>query len=78
MDQSQPFRIQVDALGALADWKAYFADQVTTQARELAKSSNPVGLITLAHYHQAAQLAVQALAAQIRDTNSSHGNQEAA
>jgi hypothetical protein len=78
MVQSQSCRIQVDAAEALAEWKAFFAEQVAVQAKELAKESNSPGLITLDHYRQAATLAVQALAAAVLDTGSSNGRQEAA
>ena len=48
------------------------------QARELAKNSNPPGLITVNHYRQAAKSAVQTLATLVQDTDSSDGRQEAA
>jgi hypothetical protein len=78
MVQSQAFRIQAEAAKALAEWKALFAEQVAVQAKELAKDSNPPGLITLGHYRQAATLAVQALATAVQDTGSSDDRQEAA
>ncbi len=78
MVQTQSCRIQAEAAGALAEWKAFFAEQVAMQAKELAKNSNPAGLITLDHYRQAATLAVQALAIAVHDTGSSDEHQEAA
>ena len=78
MVQSQSYRIQAEAAEALAEWKAFFAEQVAVQAKELAKDSNPPGLITLDHYRQAATLAVQALATAVQDMGSSDGRQEAA
>jgi hypothetical protein len=78
MDQSGTFRIQAEAARALAEWKALFAEQVALQARELAKGSSPPGLITVDHYRQAAKSAVQTLATQLQDADSSDGHQEAA
>lgn len=78
MDRSEPFRIQAEAAEALAEWKAYFAEQVAVKAKELAKDSNPPGLITLGHYRQAAVLAAQLLAIEVQDTGSNDGRQEAA
>jgi len=78
MVQSQSYRIQAEAAQTLAEWKAFFAEQVAMQAKELAKNSNPPGLITLNHYRQAATLAVQALATAVHNTRSSDDSQEAA
>jgi hypothetical protein len=78
MVPSQLCRIQAEAVETLAEWKAFFAEQVAVQAKELAKNSNPPGLITLGHYRQAAMLAVQALATAVHDTGSSDDRQEAA
>ena len=78
MVKSQTFRIQAEAVEALAEWKAFFAEQVALQAKELAKNSNSNGLITLDHYRQAAMIAVQALAIAVNDTGSSDDSQEAA
>lgn len=75
---SQTCRIQAEAAEALAEWKAFFAEQVALQAKELAKNSNPPNLITLDHYRQAAALAVPALASAVRETSSSDGRQESA
>lgn len=78
MVQSKSCRIQAEAAEALAEWKAFFAQQVAEQAKELAKYSNPPGLITLDHYRQAAKLAVQALATTVQDSGSRDDRQEAA
>lgn len=78
MVQSQSIRIQAEAAEALAEWKAFFAEQVAVQAKALAKDSNPPGLVTLEHYRQAATLAVQALATAVQDTGASDDRQEAA
>ena len=78
MVKSQACRIQAEAVEALAEWKAFFAEQVAVQAKELAKNSNSHGLITLDHYRQAATLAVQALATAVHDTGSSDDRKKAA
>lgn len=78
MDQSGTFRIQVEAARELAEWKAFFADQVVMQAKELAKDGNPPGLITIDHYRQAAKFAMRSLETHLQDTDSSDGRQEAA
>ena len=65
---SQSCQIQVEAVQALAEWRAFFAEQVAVQAKELAKNSSPPGLITLDHYRHAATFAVQALANAVQDT----------
>lgn len=78
MDRSGTIRIQAEAAKALAGWKAFFAEQVAVKAKELAKVSNPPGLITLDHYRHAAILAAQALAIEVQDTGSNDGRQEAA
>ena len=58
--------------------EGFFAEQVTVQAKELAKNGNPRGLITVDHYRQAAKSAVQTLITLVQDTPSSDGRQEAA
>ncbi len=78
MDQSGSIRIQSEAAEALAEWKAFFAEQVAVKAKELARDSDPPGLITLAHYRQAAVLATESLAIAVQDTGSNDGRQEAA
>ena len=78
MVHSQTCRIQAEAAAALAEWKALFAEQVATQAKELAKGSNTPNLITLDHYRQAAKLAVQALASAVQEPRPNDGRQEAA
>ena len=78
MDGNATIRIQAEAAKALAEWKAFFAEQVALKARDLAKSSNPPGLITLTHYRQAAVLAAQALAIEVQRTDSNDGRKKAA
>lgn len=76
--KSQTCRIQAEAVEALAEWKAFFAEQVALQAKELAKNTSSDGLITLDHYRQAATVAVQDLATVLHDTGSSDDRQKAA
>ncbi len=78
MDQHDSFRIQADAARALAEWKALFAEEVATKAKELAKKSDASGVVTLDHYRGAASLAVQVLITAIQDTDCNDGRQKAA
>ncbi|MEQ1904083.1 MAG: hypothetical protein ABL888_07875 [Pirellulaceae bacterium] len=78
MDQSKPYRIETEAARALAEWKAFFAEQVAVKAKQLAEKSGSAGVITIGHYRQAANTAVQMLATAVQDTDSSDGRQEAA
>lgn len=78
MDQSNSSRIEARAVQALAEWKALFAEQVAVKAKELSEKSGSAGIITLGHYRQAASIAVQILATEVQDTDSSDGRQEAA
>lgn len=78
MNQNSSYRIETEAVQALAEWKAVFADQVSAKAKELAENNSSTGVITLSHYRQAASIAVQMLATAVQDTDSSDGRQEAA
>ena len=78
MDQNKTFMIETEAAQALAEWKAFFAEQVAVNAKQLAGESGSAGVITLGHYRQAASIAVQMLATAVQDTDSSDGRQEAA
>ena len=78
MDHSNKNRIETRAAQALADWKAFFAEQVTVKAKELSEKSGSTGIITLGHYRQAASIAVQMLANAVQCEDSSDGSQEAA
>ena len=66
------------AVQALAEWKALFAEHVAVKAKELAEKSGSAGVITLGHYRRAATIAVQMLATAVQGTDSSDGRQEAA
>ena len=78
MHQEQPYQIETEAARALAQWKAYFAEQVTAQAKQLAEKSGSVGVVTLGHFRLAAGIAVEMLAIAVQDTDSNDGSQEAA
>jgi hypothetical protein len=78
MSQSGTVRIQAQAVRALAQWKAIFADEVSAKAKELAGESDPPGLVTLEHYREAARLAVQTLAKTVESQGESDGRREAA
>lgn len=70
MTQSGSMRIQADAAIALANWKAFFAEQVAEKARELAITGNSPELITISHYRQAAVLAANALSVEVGNIGS--------
>ena len=78
MRERAGLRIDVEAARALIDWKARFADEVVAGARRLAVESSQPEHVTLAHYRQAAQLAVRSLAAAIVDGGPSRDDPQAA
>lgn len=78
MDRSNSNRIETQAVQALAEWKALFADQVVEKAKELSEKTGADGVISLKHYRQAALFAVEVLASAVQGTGSSDGHQEAA
>lgn len=78
MDRHGTVRIQVEAAKALADWKAFFAEQVARRATELARRSSPSELVTLIHYREAAITAAQSLLKELQGTESSDDRKKAA
>ena len=60
-------RIDVEAAKALVYWKSRFAQEVAARATQLAAEGDQPRRVTLAHYRQAAQLAVRSLAAAVLD-----------
>ena len=78
MGGNATIRVQTEAAQALAEWKAFFAEQVALKAKDLAQNSSPPGLITLTHYRQAAVLAAQALAFEVQRIDSNDDRQKAA
>lgn len=77
MDGSKSFRIQPEAMKALAEWKALFAEHVSIHAKQLAQDDQSPGVITVDHYCRAAKLVLPTLAPliQIEDP---HGGEKAA
>jgi hypothetical protein len=76
MSEKQSLRVEVQAAMALAEWKSLFAETVCAEAKELAKlaASNT---ITLAHYREAAGIALISLTNAIPNL-SANGSQKAA
>jgi hypothetical protein len=61
MSKSADVHIDIEAAKALIYWKSLFANDVATRARQLAAESSEPGRVTLAHYRQAAELAIRLL-----------------
>lgn len=78
MEVQESYCIDATAARALADWKAYFAEQVSVHAKALAKKEKSPGVITIDHYRRAATMAAQMLVTAINDSESANGHQEAA
>jgi len=79
MDSNGTIRIQSEAAKALANWKAFFSEQVALTAKKIAKDSDTPGLITLDHYRHAAILAAEALAIEVQNaTGANNGGKKAA
>ena len=79
MDFEKGLRIETSAAKALAQWKALFADEVAETAKILAAhDQSSVGIVTVAHYREAAIAAVQVLADAVKGGNEKDGRQEAA
>lgn len=77
MDQHDSYRIESEAAKALAEWKAFFAEQVTVTAKKLA-AKEATTVVTLDHYRRAASTAVQMLATAVQDIDPSDGRRKAA
>ena len=78
MNEKVDVRIEVEAIQALIHWKSRFADEIVAGARRLAAESGEPQLVTLAHYRQAAQIAVQSLSTTIVEERPSNDGQKAA
>ena len=78
MFKNDEYEIEVEAAIALASWKAIFAEQVSEQAKTISRASGKSGVITLAHYCEAATIAVQSLSIAIQDSDTRNGRQKAA
>ena len=78
MNANQQVRIDVEAAKALTLWKAQFADEVCERAKRLAAQSAQPNSVTLSHFRQAAQVALQSLSDAIHSEVTPDGQQEAA
>ena len=78
MSEKADSRIDIEAAKALIYWKSLFADEVAAGARRLAAESSQPERVTLAHYRQAAQMAVRSLSAAILDGGPSSDDHKAA
>ena len=77
MKDETPIRITAEAFRALAQWKAQFAVEVSRHAADLARQSEPAGLVTIEHYRAAAIVAAESLGRAIVGA-SEDGDREAA
>lgn len=77
MEQDDSYRVEAEAVKALAEWKALFAEQVAVTAKELA-AKEATTIIRVDHYRQAATAAAQALANAVQDIGSSDARRKAA
>ncbi len=78
MSESVQIQIDVEAAKALAQWKALFADEVCERAKQFAAQSGQPNCVTLSHYKQAAQTALQSLSAAIHAGDPTDAEQKAA
>jgi hypothetical protein len=78
MRQNKLFQVDVEAARALANWKALFAELVSEQAKKLAEDENPACVITLAHYRQAAFIALESLKMTLQESDVRDDHKEAA
>lgn len=78
MSRSEAVWIEVEAAQALAQWKAMFAEEASMHAKRLAAGSDRPQFVTVAHYRQAAQLALKSLSAVIADGVDGDANRRAA
>lgn len=78
MSETIQVQIDVEAAKALARWKALFADEVCELAKQLASQSGQPNTVTLSHYKEAAQAALQSLSAAIHDGDTYNAGQKAA
>jgi hypothetical protein len=76
MSEKQSLQVEVQAALALAEWKSLFAEAVCAGAKKLAKR-DASSTITLAHYHEAAGIALISLTNAISNP-SANGSKKAA
>ena len=78
MTEKDNCRIDVEAAQALIYWKSLFADEVVLRAKKLAAQSNQPEHVTLRHYREAAQSAINELSAAIQDGGASSDDHKVA
>jgi len=78
MNANEQVRIDVEAAKALNRWKARLASEICERAKRLAAQSSHPDSVTLSHYRQVAESALQSLSAAIREEAANDGRQEAA
>ena len=78
MKAKEPVQIDIEAARALTHWKDQFADEVFQGAKQLAAQSSRPGFVTLSHFRQSAQIALQSLADAIHNEDKGDGQQKAA
>lgn len=77
MAQDQLCQIEVEAVRALPEWKAYLAKQVVTGAKQLAEKTASPNVVSIQHYRQSALTALQNLTKKIQESDSENGGQRA-
>ena len=65
MSDGQNKRIDSAAFAALAEWESVFSTEVLARANKIARDAGSE-IVTLAHYREAGELAVEKLLATIR------------
>ncbi len=78
MSEKREFQIEVEAARALVQWKALFAEEVGQRAKPLVDDSDESPTLTLEHYRQAAEMAIQTLSTAVRDRGERVATSEAA
>lgn len=78
MSDMSDVRVDLEAARALVRWKSCFAHKVAKHARQIAAESGQPARVTLAHFRQAAQVAIRSLSAAIVDGGPTSDDQQAA
>lgn len=72
------FQLEIEAARALAEWKFMFSTKVSEHATKLVRMGDESKVITLAHYREAAIIALKDLIVDLQKTDLSDGRQQAA
>ena len=78
MNDSEPVRISIEAANTLIQWQSLFAAEVCERAKRLAAQYSQPHSVTLSHYRQAAEFALQSLSDTIHNEDGPDGQREAA